>query len=123
MKRVFLDVDYTMILWKNDGRYEALPYGERYDLNEPLIDLMKRLRPQIKLIVWSFGGESYAKEWADRWLGRGLYDASYSKDPELITNLDIMIDDDINDWMKDWRGIKFLPHQIDEIEKEVLSES
>lgn len=118
MRKVFLDVDNTIVLWTENS--------DHWKANQNLVNLMIKLHllGKIELIVWSFGGEGYARKWANQLIGRENYDKACSKDPSLVNNnIDIIIDDDANGttdgFMKNWSQISFLPHELDRIEGEV----
>ena len=65
MKRLFVDIDDTLVLYDTDG--EINPYGflkdETYRANAPLVDFIHRFReryPEALIVIWSGGGSRYA---------------------------------------------------------------
>jgi len=71
-RRLFVDVDDTLVIY-DDGRNEPHPYGIYHDIpytiNEKLLEGIKEWNlgnPESWIIIWSGGGEEYARMWAER---------------------------------------------------------
>jgi hypothetical protein len=98
-RRIFVDVDDTLVLWqtnslKPDGEYLGTPYT----YNRPLIAALKchyTDHPGAMIVIWSGGGRSYAKRFAEQIFG-GRHIVTLGKEPDtvsLIRDGDIVIDD------------------------------
>lgn len=57
---VCFDVDDTLIRWEGEGRAVAVPQREIVTMADTLAG-----NPNITVIVWSGGGEEYARGWRD----------------------------------------------------------
>lgn len=71
-RRLFVDIDDTLVIY-DDGRNAPHPYGIYrdipYTINEKLlkgIDEWNLGNPESWIIIWSGGGEEYARMWAER---------------------------------------------------------
>jgi hypothetical protein len=97
-QRLFIDVDDTLVLYKDEG--DIHPYGvltgERFDWNTNLIERIIQFQTaysDVEVIIWSGGGEEYAKFVCSEQLAQ--CEVSYkSKDPSILKPGDIVIDDD-----------------------------
>lgn len=114
MKRLFVDCDSTLVLWKDDEIDPATSFIIRnnYDVNYPLIEAVHKFMSTHKdwlLIIWSGGGLDYATGWANRFFrdenGNQQYDLSLAKDYRIPDEKDICVDDELIK-VKAWR---FLP--------------
>ena len=101
MKRLFVDCDDTLVLWLNeDGQplEGQNPYGGGSDRWEPNTALIEAIRvrmkadPELRLIIWTGGGNEYGRTWAER-LMPGEWDMAGAKDPRLPLPEDLCIDD------------------------------
>ncbi len=100
-KRLFIDVDDTLILY-DDGQTEPHPYGYYrgvpWKVNEKLLQGLKDFadeNPTSLVVLWSGGGWEYAKYWADQ-LDLDDRIAALTKDTNtfyLIHEGDIVVDD------------------------------
>ena len=67
MTTLFVDVDDTLILFEGDGVH---PYGFYSGKGRPNVALIRRMRAwDGDIVVWSGGGEEYAREVGDQLLG------------------------------------------------------
>ena len=96
MARLFVDCDDTLVIWL-DGDDQPLegqnPYGggsQTWKFNDDLIRAIEE-RHGGYIVVWSGGGEDYARRWLDR-LGWTEAEA-ISKDISLPEPGDLCIDD------------------------------
>jgi hypothetical protein len=69
MKRVFVDCDDTLIIYKDGGTVHpyGVDYGEYY-INESLAESIKNFvydNPCALVVIWSGGGADYARRIAD----------------------------------------------------------
>lgn len=91
--RLYIDCDMTLVLWQ-DGLEHPYEGAEKYIRNQPLIDAIHRFaaaNPDVGVTVWSFGGMSYARHWAERF---GLpTDGVMAKDIRTPQPNDIVVDD------------------------------
>ena len=62
---LFVDCDDTLILWDNTPLESGL-YSAKYEVNTKLIEAVHKYLAHTKdnLVVWSGGGEEYARRWA-----------------------------------------------------------
>jgi hypothetical protein len=105
--RLFVDCDDTLVLWLNDGKPTSgplvpegpHPYGagaDRWLPNEALLVAVRAhmaSSPDDHLIIWTGGGEAYARTWAGRLFPQGDYYAAISKDTRLPLPGDLCVDD------------------------------
>lgn len=99
-KRLFIDVDDTLIKYKNDA--EMNPYGfwkgDPYEPNFELIEAIKEYRkkyPDALIVIWSGGGKPYARAAADH-LFPGNDFTTMEKGWDyfpLVRDTDIVVDD------------------------------
>lgn len=104
IKRLFIDVDDTLILYKqpSDTHGELHPYGfwqgEPYEPNQNLIDAINKYskeNPTALIVIWSGGGKSYAQAAIDHFFPGSEYvamDKGWDEFP-LIRVGDIVVDD------------------------------
>jgi len=99
MKRLFVDCDDTLALFEGEGIH---PYGLLHGLpwkpNKPLIQRIKDFRaknPDALIVIWSGGGEDYARVWMERLLSDIDADAmtKVSTAMALCRQGDIVVDD------------------------------
>ena len=100
MKRIFCDVDDTLVLYQKVGPNQYGVYmGTPFVVNERLVAGLLDLRvrdPWTLIVVWSGGGKEYAKMWM-RCLGLDKIAVGMLKDETtfpLIQEGDVVIDDD-----------------------------
>ncbi len=100
MPRLFIDVDDTLIKW--NGKFDQHPFGhgaESWEVNMSVINAIKVWReshPDGQVVIWSGGGQDYAKTWRNRVIDRlipGLQTETMSKMPSLTRFSDTIIDD------------------------------
>ena len=94
---MFVDVDSTLILWQDT--YNS--YGaEDWKPHKLLVDAVESYSVcvlQGNVVIWSSGGaEDYAGVWARRVLHPGTPYKVAAKDPQLLTDGDLMIDDEFH---------------------------
>lgn len=96
---LFVDCDDTLILWNDSARQmnqdHTLWMGDKYKPNQPLINAIRKWRGENErdvVVVWSGGGASYAKHWAELFLPND-YEVAMSKDITLPTEFDVCVDD------------------------------
>ena len=95
MKKVFVDVDDTLILFVESEDESAVGVGlfGRYNPNYPLIERLKKFDGQI--IVWSGGGTRYAEGIASKVLPRDMEYIVATKFDNLVESGDIIVDDSL----------------------------
>lgn len=97
MRRIlFLDVDNTLVLWKDQKHPWDDGFEDEYRPNHALIEAASEFieKHSGRIIVWSGGGEVYAGLWRDRLFGNNRKElAAASKQPGLIRPDDIVVDD------------------------------
>jgi len=103
--RVFVDCDDTLVLWLGEEGQPLEgqnPYGggaERWRWNHQLVGfllVLEFMMPEAEIVIWSGGGEQYARTWRDRLAAvfpvvEGW--ACASKDTRVPTAEDTCIDD------------------------------
>lgn len=100
-KRLFVDVDDTLVLYENDNLQNSYGvfWGVAWRPNEVLIKGMRDYRrdnPNALIIMWSGGGREYAKMFAGMLHIEDIVDAYYIKDDttaHLVTKNSIVVDD------------------------------
>ena len=102
MKRLFVDCDDTLILYRGSSEVMhplGFSRGEPFTVNQPLVRFIRqfaRLFPAAMVIIWSGGGSKYALECAGR-AGVDFPDFAYmvkdSSTFSLVRSQDIVIDD------------------------------
>ncbi len=92
MSTLFVDVDDTLVLYQTDNLWQALIRGGL--LNEPLIERIRAWKGPI--VIWSAGGEEYARSAGRRALGDLAFTA-LEKDSvgySLVLPGDVVVDND-----------------------------
>lgn len=89
MPNLFVDCDYTLILWRDTRGLTS-----KYDINEELVQAVNGFVDDTGygLVVWSGGGLDYAARWARMCFPGERYTA-LAKDNELPLAGDICVDD------------------------------
>lgn len=101
MKRLFVDVDDTLVLYNKVGPNPlGLYMGTPYSFNTRLVDGIRefhRENPASLIVIWSGGGKDYASMWAFS-LGLSAFITPMTKDIESIKVMvregDVVIDDE-----------------------------
>lgn len=103
MPRLFVDCDYTLILWTDASSYENTIFvptygefgGDKYRVNHELIESISEFmgqNPDYLLVVWSGGGVQYASRWANTCFPEGFF-TIYPKYVDLAKEDDVCVDD------------------------------
>lgn len=99
--RLFVDVDDTLILYHTEeepnpyGVYLGTPYSFNTRLVQGILNFAAE-NPESLIVVWSGGGQQYAREWADK---AGLedkvvcFDKNRHNIEELVREGDVVVDD------------------------------
>jgi len=112
MRTVFVDVDDTLIIFKDTkkphhhwGFIDGLPYKP----NEKLIERLRTFKGNI--VIWSGGGSGYAKMAAEAVLPEGLKYSTKSKmdNFQAVKEGDIIVDDQKLQYLSlEWAGVKII---------------
>ncbi len=100
MMTLFVDVDDTLILWLDEGGQHD-PFGIVGDAWKPNTRLILEIErwvdthPNDRVVVWSGGGEDYARMWGQRVLHHIPHKAIEKAGPTLYLpfSTDLCIDD------------------------------
>ncbi len=104
MRKLFIDIDDTLILYQHVGPNPYGVYmGTPWSTNEKLLEGIRTHaaeNPTDLIIVWSGGGRQYAQMWTDQ---LGIDDLVFCMDKnkyaiELIEEGDIAVDDMDTPW-------------------------
>lgn len=114
--RIFVDVDNTLIFWKNNG----IPQDQNsYAPNTKLIDFLERCVAKYgadSVIVCSGGGLEYAKLWGERLFTCNVRYAFKNRSLlETFSIEDVLIDNMASTIVTSAK--KILPYDYDTIEK------
>ena len=92
MRTLFVDVDDTLLLYQTSNLWQAFLRGGVP--NEPLVERVRTWDGPI--VIWSAGGEDYARSAGERVLGDLSFSAA-EKGPEtygLVQPGDVVVDND-----------------------------
>lgn len=101
--RLFVDCDDTLVLWQAEKRTrsDGLYLFDEWQRNDELIEAIEGFLRQaeeeifeLNLVVWSYGGEEYARKWAELFFPNRMWEA-LDKDPMIPDDESICIDDDL----------------------------
>lgn len=105
MKRLFVDVDDTLILWS-----AGTDFATKFEPNEAVIAFARKWRdvyPDGEIIVWSLGGKDYAGEHRRKLLPFAhRHEAKWPRIPEPG---DLFLDDDP---LPSYRHATLHPHVV-----------
>lgn len=95
MKRILVDVDDTLILYKSAGIHPyGFIYGDPFEPNKELIERLKKFDGEI--IIWSGGGAGYAEKVANMVLPKDIEFTAKTKGFDDIRGMgegDVIVDD------------------------------
>jgi len=95
MRRLFVDVDDTLIHWL--GRLDEESGEECWEVNQHVLDFVQWWPTAFDggiVVVWSAGGKEYAKQWAERVMPEGFAYHTAEKKCFPATRDDAFIDND-----------------------------